>query len=203
MYRYLNLPLASLVPGILMTIGFVITNQFMYKRYCNELTDTQVKKVAEQSQKRLPLCNSCTHYAHNYPWWNLWGYFTPTESGAVAVIYGIIISMVFYRNLSFKKLFKISGESAVTSTVILFIIGLSGVFGWLITTQRVPSLIAEWVTSITDNPIIVLILINLFYLVLGTFMETVTAIVITTPIFLPLIKMLGIDLVHFGIIRKH
>lgn len=199
--------LAGIIPGILFAVGFIIVNLFMVRKYKTGLLNESTLEKDE---------NSLTEHMNRYvviraipalimPVIILGGIysgvFTPTESGAVAAFYGILVSFLFYRSINLKKLVKIASESALTSTVILFVIGLAGVFGWLITTQRVPEIVSQFVTSITTNPIIILIILNIFYLILGTFLETVTAIIITTPIFLPLIQTAGIDLIHFGIIQ--
>jgi len=191
--------LAGIGPGVLMTVAFMLINFMMHKRYKNGESlpaefalDTM---AAPGSAWRaipaliMPLIILGGIYS---------GLFTPTESGAVAVVYGILVSMLVYRSMSVRMLYKIMGQSAVTSAVILIIVGLAGVFGWLITTERVPDMVATFITGITTNPILILLFINIFYLILGTFMETIAAIVITTPIILPLIKMIGMDPVHFG-----
>ena len=128
------------------------------------------------------------------------GIFTPTEAGAVAALYGIVVAMAFYRSLNTKSLVFTSGKSALMSAVILLIISLASVFGWIITVEQVPAKVTEYITGITTNKYIILLMLNIFYLFLGTFMETIIAIVITTPIFLPLIKAVGVDPVHFGVI---
>src|SRR5699024_7224144 len=103
------------------------------------------------------------------------GVFTPTESGAVAVLYGILVGLLIYRQIDFKKILKIGKNSAYTSALIMFIISMSGIFGWIVTTQRIPDLITNFITGITENTIIILLILNIFYLILGSFIETNTA----------------------------
>jgi C4-dicarboxylate transporter DctM subunit len=198
--------LGGVVPGILMGIGFMIMNRVLYSRNPDlfggqNLQMTEIESLGKQEKQKnavkaipaliMPLIILGGIYS---------GIFTPTESGAVAALYGIIVSMLLYRSLNVKRLIFISGNSALMSAVILLIIGFAGVFGWLITVEQIPAKISDFITGITTNAFLILLLLNIFYLFLGTFMETITAIVITTPIFLPLIKAVGIDPVHFGVI---
>jgi len=128
------------------------------------------------------------------------GIFTPTEAAAVAVAYGLIIGMVVYREIKLTDLPRIFSSSVVISAVILFIISGASAFGFYLTRARVPRELAEVMLSVTENWIIALLIINLLLLIVGTFMETSAAVIILTPILVPVVSALGIDLVHFGII---
>lgn len=128
------------------------------------------------------------------------GKFTPSESAAVAVIYAAVISFVVYRDMSVKELGKIILGSARTSSVIMIIIACSGIFGWALANWKIPEHIATGVLSVSDNKYVLLFLIALIVLVAGIFMETSSAVILLTPVFLPLVNALGVSLVHFGII---
>ena len=128
------------------------------------------------------------------------GKFTPSESAAVAVIYAALISFVIYRDMSLKELGQIILGSARTSSVIMIIIACSGIFGWALANWKIPEHIATGVLSISDNKYVLLLLIALIVLVAGVFMETSSAVILLTPVFLPLVNALGVSLVHFGII---
>ncbi len=91
-------------------------------------------------------------------------------------------------------------NSVLSTSIIMFIIGNAGLFGWVLTSQRVPYMVADWFVSISDSPVIFLLLVNLILLVVGMFLETGAAIVIMAPILAPVAVMFGIDPVHFGII---
>lgn len=194
--------LGGVGPGVIMGICFMIVNRFMAPRYVMErpvdqaLEQTKVSAATVSKQAVPALIMPIIILGGIYS-----GAFTPTEAGAVAVVYSLLAGGIYYRGFTPKKLLNILGGSALTSSVILIIIGFAGVFGWIITTQQVPAKLSEFVTGITQNPYVVLFILNIIYLILGTFMETVTAIVITTPIFLPLIKTLGIDPIHFGVLQ--
>lgn len=128
------------------------------------------------------------------------GYFTPSEAADVAVIYAIVIGFFVYRDLKPKDLMKIMMNSAKTSSVIMLIIGFSGPFGWVLANWKIPEAISRTVLSVSDNKFIILFLIGIIILAAGVFMETSSAIILLTPVFLPLVKAMGVDLVHFGIV---
>ncbi len=128
------------------------------------------------------------------------GVFTPTEAAAVAVVYGFIIGLFVYKELKFKDLPRLLGNAAVSTSVVMLIIATASVFGWIMTSARIPDAVAQAFISLTDSRIVVLLLVNLMLLVVGCFMETNAAIIILAPIFIPLMVKLGVDPVHFGII---
>lgn len=128
------------------------------------------------------------------------GIFTPTEAAVVAVVYGLIVGVFIYREIKLADLSKIFSSSVVVTAVIMFIIAGASVFGYYLTRQRIPAELTELMLSVTDNWIIALLIINLLLLICGVFLETSAAIIILTPILVPIASALGIDLVHFGII---
>ena len=128
------------------------------------------------------------------------GYFTPSEAAAVAVIYAIFVSFFIYRDLDFKGLVEIMKGSAKTSAVIMIIIACSGPFGWVLANYKIPEAIASGVLGISTNKYVIMFLISLIILLAGVFMETSSAIIILSPVFLPLVKAMGISTVHFGIL---
>ena len=128
------------------------------------------------------------------------GKFIPSEAAAVAVVYAMLISMLLYRDLSWKRLLEIMAGSAKTSAVIMIIIACSGPFGWVLAKYRIPETIAKGILGVSDNMYIIMFLIAVVIIIAGVFMETSSAIIILTPVFLPLVKAIGIDLVHFGVL---
>ncbi|ARD49750.1 C4-dicarboxylate ABC transporter permease [Sporosarcina sp. P33] len=128
------------------------------------------------------------------------GIFTPTEAAAVAVVYGLIIGFFVHKELTISKTIKIFTESAITSGIILIIVGFSTVFGYLLTIYQVPHAIAEFMFNFTDNPLVFLLIVNIMILITGMFMEALAAIIILAPILVPVAVQFGIDPVHFGII---
>lgn len=128
------------------------------------------------------------------------GIFTPTEAAVVAVVYGLIVGIFIYREIKLADLTRIFSSSVVVTAVIMFIIAGASVFGYYLTRQRIPAELTELMLSVTDNWIIALLIINLLLLICGVFLETSAAVIILTPILVPIASALGIDLVHFGII---
>ena len=128
------------------------------------------------------------------------GVFTPTEAAIAATVYAIFLGMAVYRTLSLKKLIKVSMETAETTALILLIVAGASIFGYLITLTKVTDNVSALVLSITTQPWMVLLLVNIFLLIVGCFMETIAAITILVPVLLPLMDKIGVDPVHFGLI---
>ena len=128
------------------------------------------------------------------------GLFTPTEAAVAAVAWALFLGFVWYRTLSWRMLVKVSMETIETTAVVLFIVASASIFAWVLTTTRVTDAIGAWVLSISDNPLVFLLLANLFLLFVGCFLETIAAITILVPVFMPIIAKLGIDPVHFGLV---
>ena len=128
------------------------------------------------------------------------GYFTPSEAAAVAVIYALLVSTFVYHDMTWKKLYATMLGSAKTSAVIMIIIACSGPFGWALANWKIPETISAAVLSVSTNKYVILFLISVIILIAGVFMETSSAIILLTPVFLPLIRALGISTLHFGIL---
>ncbi|MGI9275474.1 MAG: TRAP transporter large permease [Endozoicomonas sp.] len=127
------------------------------------------------------------------------GIFTATEASAIAVVYTLILAVVFYREVKLQELPGIFLESAVTTSIIMFLVGASMGMSWAMTLADIPFLISDCIEAMSSNPMIILLLINLLLLIVGSFMDITPALLIFTPIFLPLATDLGISPIHFGI----
>ena len=128
------------------------------------------------------------------------GIMTPTEAAALAAFYGLFVGVFVYRELNFKNLCPSFIEACSTSAIVIILMAMATIFGYIMTIEQVPAAIANTLLGLTENKIIILLLINLLLLVVGTFMEALAAIVILTPILLPIVLKLGVDPVHFGIV---
>lgn len=128
------------------------------------------------------------------------GIFTPTEAAVIAVVYSFIVGFFIYRKIKFNDLIRIFRDSAVTTSVVMIVIGTAGLFSFFINRLGVPTMISEFFLSITTSAIVFLILVNILLLIAGMFIEAAAAILILVPILLPISNGLGIDPVHFGII---
>lgn len=128
------------------------------------------------------------------------GVFTATESSCIAVIYALLITIFVYRGLDLKGFTHATLGAVRTTAMVLLIIGAASSFGWLMAFLEVPKATIALMQSISDNPLVILLMINVILLVLGTFMDMAPMIIICTPIFLPVVKAIGVDPVHFGVI---
>lgn len=128
------------------------------------------------------------------------GVTSPTEAAAIAVVYSLIISLLIYKTLKISELWKIFVEAVRTYGPILFILAASVAFSRILTLMQVPQIMSEWIKNDFSNRVIVLLLMNVILLIVGMFMDTTPAIMILTPILLPIAQTFGIDPVHFGIL---
>lgn len=127
------------------------------------------------------------------------GVFTATEGSAIAVVYSLLLSFV-YRTIKIKDLPRILLDSTRTTAIVIFMIGVSSIMSWVMAFTNIPGLIAETLLDFTSNPFMILLIMNIVLLIVGTFMDPTPAVLIFTPIFLPIVANFGVDPVHFGII---
>ena len=128
------------------------------------------------------------------------GIFTPTEAAAVAAVYGIFVGLFVYRELKLRDFPQIIFQAVIGTTVIMFLVGAATVFGWLITNLQIPHQVAAFVVSVTNSPLLFLFAMNILLLIAGTMVNASAAVVILTPIFLPVARTLGIDPLFFGVL---
>ena len=127
------------------------------------------------------------------------GFFTATEASAIAVLYTLILG-ILYKQIKFKNLSKIFLDSSKTSAIVLLLIACSMSMSWVMSYENIPQNLSDFLVGISDNKIIILLMINLILLFVGVFMDMTPAVLIFTPIFLPVVKSIGIDPIQFGII---
>jgi len=130
----------------------------------------------------------------------LFGIFTATESAAVAVVYALVVGMLVYRKIGVKDLCPIFREAAVTSAIVMFIIGTASVFSWIAAVEDIPARLAGSLLSITKDPVYLLLLINLVLLIAGTFVETTASLILLVPMITALLPSLHIDMIQLGVI---
>lgn len=127
------------------------------------------------------------------------GIFTATEGSAIAVVYALILG-ICYRNITWKSFWNIVVESAKMSGMVVFLIGVSNILGWVMAFTQIPQAISDALLGITSNQYIILLIMNVILLIAGTFMDVTPAIMIFTPLFLPVVQTFGMDPIHFGLI---
>ena len=128
------------------------------------------------------------------------GIFTPTEAGAVAIVYALLVGFFVYRELTLTDLPDILRQSFVTSATVMLVIGATTALAWVITLEGVPFMLLDAVRSFTSSKEVFLLIVNVVLLILGIFLEPVPAMVLTAPLLLPVAKSLGVDPVHLGLI---
>lgn len=128
------------------------------------------------------------------------GVFSPTEAAVVAVVYSLIVGLFVYKELTWASVFESFREAVVINATTMIIIGLSVSFAYFMTLEQIPDDIASFLTELSTNPFIILIAINILLLVVGMFIDTISALVVLTPILLPIVTAVGVDPIHFGVI---
>ena len=128
------------------------------------------------------------------------GWFTPTEAAVVAVMYGVVVGMFVYRNITPKSLMKILRDASASTAQVMILICAASLYGYVLTAHRIPDAIATFILGLSSNKWVILLLINLLLLVVGTFLDTTAAIIILVPILFPIINTIGVDPIHFGMI---
>ncbi len=130
----------------------------------------------------------------------LTGFVTPTEAGILAVAYCLFLAMIYYKTLTWRKIPQLLWNTALVSCGAYFLVGMCAIFGWLMSAQGIPAKIAAFILSITDSKAMIMLLINIVFLIAGCLMESIAAIILLVPIFLPLTKSIGVDPLHLGLI---
>jgi tripartite ATP-independent transporter DctM subunit len=187
----------SLIPGILMGIGLMIyVSIISHIRHYPIKTKASFKEFLI-SMKRgfLPLFIPIIIIGGIYT-----GIFTATESSAVALLYCVVISFAIYKSITLRELVRVIKETMIDTAVILFIIGGSSVYSWVLARYQVTHDFIAWVSTNVHSPSILLIYINLFLLLIGCFIDCVPALFLLTPLLLPLVKQFGIDPIQFGVV---
>ena len=128
------------------------------------------------------------------------GVVTPTEAGALAGIYALLISVLVYRSLGLKQLLEVIVETAKTTGVLTVIVGAAFSFSYIVAIEHIPSIFSGFLLGVTSNKYVLLLVINILFIILGMFIDTMAITLVFVPMVLPLVKLLGIDLVHFGVV---
>lgn len=187
--------IAGYLPGILWGLGVMAVAGIMAKKlkYKSE-GNINVKQVVKTILDAIPSLLLIIIVIGGI----LKGVFTATEGSAIAVVYSLILSLI-YREMKLSDLPKIFLSSAQMTAIVIFMIGVSSIMSWVMAFANIPQKIAELLLGVTDSKVIILIIMNIILLVIGTFMDPTPAVLIFTPIFLPIVEKFGMTPVHFGI----
>jgi tripartite ATP-independent transporter DctM subunit len=191
--------LAGVIPGLVMAAGLMLVVWIISKR-----------RNYQPASKQLPSLRTLGAAMWDAKWALFFpvalligiraGVFTPTEVGAFAVIYAVIVGIFLHKELTWTGFEDALGEGVIDVGVIMFVILLSGPVGYAFVFEQTPQVMAEWLLSLSTNPTVIVLLILLFLLILGTALESTVMVLLLTPIFIPIIRQLGVDPVHFGIV---
>ena len=191
--------IGGIVPGLLIALGLMSVVHIISKR----------RGYGRERSRRAPFRELLRHaraaaWALFLPALILgglrFGAFTPTEAGAVAAAYAVFVGVFVYREIRWRHLGPIISESLAATAVVMLILGAANALMWVLTWERVPVKMAQTLFAVSDNPYVLLLLINVLLLFLGCVMEGTALLIIVTPILVPVITKLGVDPVHFGLI---
>jgi len=193
-----QLSMAGIVPGIVAAIGLIAVCMWHGKKTgCDNgegrLSGREVWRATRDAGPALLMPLIIVG--------GIWsGTFTPTESAAVAVVYGVVVSLSFYKDMTVRDLPRLLVNAFQTSATVMLVIGATGALAWLITAEQVAVQMATWIKFVASEPWMFLFLVNIILLLLGIFIEPLPALLLTAPLLLPLAKTFNIDLVHLGVV---
>lgn len=190
--------IGGFLPGILMGVGLMIYSYFIGKKrnYIGREKKASLKEIFNAGKSALLALLMPVIIIGGI----MSGVFTPTESATIAVFYALIIGMFVYKELKFKDIYPALVDSAKSTGQVLVVVAFASLFTWVITVNNIPQAVSAFLSASISNKYILLMVINVILLIAGTFIDTTSAIVIFTPLFLPLVQSFGVDLVHFGMI---
>ena len=193
-----DLFITGIIPGVLMGIGLMIYSYFIGKKnnYRSRSKRASYKEVIVGAKDAILALIMPVIIIGGI----ISGMFTATESGVIAVLYALIIGKFVYKELEIKDLWNIFLQTAKTTATIVFLIGNAAVFIWFLSYNSIPNQIVGLLGGVSESPIMLLLVINIILLIAGTFIDTISAVSIFTPLFLPLVLAAGIDPIHFGVI---
>jgi tripartite ATP-independent transporter DctM subunit len=191
--------IGGIVPGLLIAASLMVVTWVVSKRRGYLPMRTEFAGM-----KELGRCFREAIWALSIPAFNIvgirYGIFTPTEAGAITVIYVVLVGRYAYRTLSYRDLPRLLKETALDTSSVMLMICAASAFAFYLAWERIPPQMAAWLVTLTRDPVALLLLINGLLIVLGTAVEGTSALIILTPIFVPILTKLGIDPVHFGIV---
>jgi len=189
---------AGIIPGLMLGVSMMVLSYVMAIRYHypRETDPFSLQRLFREFLSAGPALLAPLIILGGI----LGGVFTPTEAAAVAVLYAFLLGKVVYRELSIRKMFDIFVQCGATTAVLLLIIGMANIFSWVLTAEQIPTRIAGALLSLTENRYLILLLINLFLIFIGMFLEGGAAIIILAPTLLAVATAVGIVPLHFGLV---
>ncbi len=189
--------LAGYIPGIIWAVCCIIAGVIIAKKkgYRGTPGKYDWKNLGRATLRAIPSLSLIVVVIGGI----IAGVFTATEGSAIAVVYALILG-ICYKNITWKSFWRIVVDSAKMSGMIVFLIGVSNILGWVMAFTQIPQAISDALLGVTSSPVIILLIMNVILLVAGTFMDVTPAILIFTPLFLPVVKTFGMSPIQFGLI---
>lgn len=192
--------IAGIVPGLIMGIGMMLLIAWIAKRrnFTQKRTRASIKVIGKSFIESTPSLLLPVIILGG-----IWGgIFSPTEAAAVAVLYAIILGVFINRAMGFKIFPKLLRNAGASTASIMIIVGAASLYGWLISTEQIPQQVSGYMLSLTENPIYLMLMINVILLIMGMFMELIAVLTIAVPVFLPIVAnpAVGMDPVYFGVV---
>lgn len=185
----------GIIPGILLTLSICILNWWRGRKNIDNLqVDNKSKTLNERFKDAAALLMPVIIIVGIYS-----GAFTPTESAGVACLYGLIVGIFLYKSLGVQEIKRALLNTASTTSIIMFLMVCANIFAFVITTERVPQLFSSWVVSVTTEPKLVMLMLLALLIVVGTFLDNVSAIVLLVPTLMATVSAVGIDPMYFGV----
>lgn len=189
--------LGGYIPGILWALCCILVGVLLAKKkgYTGQKGKYDWKNLGKATISAIPALSLIVIVIGGI----VEGVFTATEGSAIAVVYALILG-ILYKNITLKSFWNIVIDSAKISGMVVFLIGVSNILGWVMAFLQIPQAVSALLLGITDNKFIILLIMNIILLIAGTFMDVTPAILIFTPLFLPIVQTFGMHPVHFGLI---
>lgn len=189
---------AGIIPGILLGLSqmgtiFIGSRKHQLPRIVEEITFRQKCTITRNAMLALMMPVIILGGI-------LGGIATPTESAGIAAFYAFIVGCFVYRTVTFKKLKRVFVDSGITTGAVMILLGTAAIFSYILTSEQFPQTVSDAVLAATNNKILILLMINLCLLIFGMFLDVVPALLIMTPVFLPLAEQVGVDPLHYGVI---
>ena len=190
--------MAGLLPGLLIAVAMMIVNQIISTRrhYRAAVLRPSAREMVRNTVNAIPALLLPVIILGGIRA----GIFTPTEASVVAVVYALLCGAFVYRSLHWRNVPAILSRSAILTASVLLIVAASAAFAWVLTIENVPQSLARWITSLDVGPLALLLLINVFLLIFGIFIEPLPGVMVLVPILAPVADAAGIDPVHFAMI---
>ncbi len=187
----------GILPGILIGVSLIIVSTIISRKKGYAATTVFTMEETWRTFKRAILALGAPVIILGGI---LFGIFTATESAAVAVVYALTVGMLVYRKIRLRDLFPLFRDGAITSAIVMFIIATASVFSWIAAIENIPARLAGSLLGLTNDPVVLLLLINLILLIAGTFVETTASLILLVPMITAMLPSLGVDIVQLGVI---